>query len=89
MPATLAAAEDFLANGLPGRAQKTVTKNKDAIEPILAVIGGRKIRELPAADVDKARPIPRAVAASSTVYAKRSTVGPVSDSGYGAFASSA
>jgi integrase len=49
-----AAAEDFLANGLPGRAQKTVTKNKDAIEPILAVIGGKRIRELAAADVDKA-----------------------------------
>jgi hypothetical protein len=34
-----AAAEDWLANGLPGRSAKTVRKNKDVLEPILAAIG--------------------------------------------------
>lgn len=48
------AAEDWLANGLSGRSPKTIRKNKDVLEPILAVIGTRKIRELDLADVDKA-----------------------------------
>ncbi len=48
------AAEDWLHNGLPGRAAKTIRKNKDVLEPILAVIGTMKLRELDAAAVDKA-----------------------------------
>jgi hypothetical protein len=48
------AAEDWLDNGLPGRASTTVRKNKDVLEPILAVIGAITPRELDAATVDRA-----------------------------------
>jgi integrase len=39
---------------LPGRSAQTIRKNKDVLEPILAVIGTVKLRELDAAAVDKA-----------------------------------
>jgi integrase len=45
---------DWLANGLQGRAAKTVKKNQNVLEPILAVIGGRKLRDLTADDVRQA-----------------------------------
>jgi hypothetical protein len=45
------AAEDWLATGLDGRSAK---KNQNVLEPILIVIGARKLRELTAADVRKA-----------------------------------
>ena len=48
------AAEDWLAHGLEGRSAKTVTKNQNVLEPILTVIGARKLRELTAADVRQA-----------------------------------
>src|SRR5215475_9734576 len=48
------AAEDWLANGLDGRAAKTIKKNQNVLEPILKVIGARKLRELTAADVRQA-----------------------------------
>src|SRR5215472_7555297 len=48
------AAEDWLAHGLDGRSPKTVTKNQTVLEPILAVIGARKLRDLTAADVRQA-----------------------------------
>src|SRR5690348_7214994 len=48
------AAEDWLAHGLDGRSPKTVTKNRNVLEPILAVIGARKLRDLTAADVRQA-----------------------------------
>ena len=48
------AAQDWLAHGLEGRSPKTVTKNQNVLEPILAVIGARKLRDLTAADVRKA-----------------------------------
>ena len=48
------AAEDWLASGLDGRSAKTVTKNQNVLEPILAVIGARKLRDLTAADVRQA-----------------------------------
>jgi integrase len=48
------AAEDWLAHGLEGRSAKTVTKNRNVLEPILAVIGARKLRDLSAADVRQA-----------------------------------
>jgi hypothetical protein len=48
------AARDWLAHGLDGRSPKTVTKNQNMLEPILAVIGARKLRELTAADVRQA-----------------------------------
>src|SRR5215467_3286677 len=48
------AAEDWLANGLDGRSAKTIKKNQNVLEPILKVIGARKLRELTAADVRQA-----------------------------------
>jgi integrase len=48
------AAEDWLAQGLDGRSAKTIKKNQNVLEPILKVVGGRKLRELSAADVRQA-----------------------------------
>jgi integrase len=48
------AAEDWLAKGLDGRSAKTVKKNQNVLEPILKVIGTRKLRQLTAADVRQA-----------------------------------
>src|SRR5689334_19585336 len=48
------AAADWLAHGLEGHSAKTVTKNQNVLEPILAVIGARKLRDLTAADVRQA-----------------------------------
>src|SRR2546423_6533740 len=48
------AAQDWLAHGLDGRSPKTVTKNQNVLEPILKVIGARKLRDLTAADVRQA-----------------------------------
>jgi site-specific recombinase XerD len=48
------AAADWLDNGLQGRSAKTIKKNQNVLEPILKVIGGRKLRELTAADVRQA-----------------------------------
>jgi integrase len=48
------AAEDWLAHGLDGRSPKTVKKNQNVLEPILTIIGARKLRDLPAADVRQA-----------------------------------
>jgi integrase len=45
------ATKDWLATGLDGRSPKTATKNQNVLEPILKVIGARKLRELTAADV--------------------------------------
>src|SRR5712692_7387098 len=48
------AAEDWLARGLDGRSAKTIKKNQNVLEPILKVVGTRKLRELTAADVRQA-----------------------------------
>ncbi len=48
------ACEDWLAHGLDGRSPKTITKNRNVLQPILAVIGARKLRDLTAADVRQA-----------------------------------
>jgi integrase len=48
------AAEDWLANGLDGRAAKTIKKNQNVLEPILKVIDPRRLRELTAGDVRQA-----------------------------------
>ena len=48
------AAEDWLADGLDGHSPKTIKKNQNVLEPILKVIGARKLRELTAADVRQA-----------------------------------
>jgi integrase len=48
------AAGDWLAHGLQGRSPKTIKKNQNVLEPLLAVIGARKLRDLSAADVRQA-----------------------------------
>jgi integrase len=48
------AAEDWLREGLAGRAAKTVKKNENVLAPILSAIGGRRLRELTAVDVQSA-----------------------------------
>ncbi len=48
------AAGDWLAHGLDGRSPKTITKNQNVLEPILDIIGARKLRDLTAADVRQA-----------------------------------
>ena len=48
------AAGEWLAHGLEGRSPKTIKKNQNVLEPILAVIGTRKLRDLTAADVRQA-----------------------------------
>jgi site-specific recombinase XerD len=48
------AAEDWLADGPDGRSAKTITTNRNVLQPVLAVIGRRKLRELSAADVRRA-----------------------------------
>jgi integrase len=48
------AAGDWLAHGLEGRSPKTVTKNQNVLEPLLKIIGTRKLRDLTAADVRQA-----------------------------------
>jgi len=48
------AAEDWLRSGLDGRSAKTIQTNQNVLEPILKVVGVRKLRELTAADVRQA-----------------------------------
>lgn len=48
------AADDWLARGLEGRSPKTIKKNQNVLQPILAVIGARKLRDLTADDVRQA-----------------------------------
>jgi integrase len=48
------AAEDFLKTGLDGRSAKTIKKNENVLEPILVVIGAKRLRELTASDVQQA-----------------------------------
>ena len=48
------AAEDWLAQGLHGRSPKTIKKNENVLTPILATIGGIRLRELTADDVRQA-----------------------------------
>ncbi len=61
------AAADWLAHGLDGRSPKTVKKNQNVLEPILTVIGARKLRELTADDVRQALAIMAARYSSAAV----------------------
>ena len=48
------AVDDWLAEGLPGRAAKTVEVNRDSLQPLLAVIGSVVLKDLTVADVRRA-----------------------------------
>jgi integrase len=45
------AVEDWLRDGLPGRAERTRGANREAMAPLLELIGSRPLRELTAGDV--------------------------------------
>ena len=45
------AVADWLDDGLPGRAQKTIDTNRDSLQPVLACIGNTPLRDLTAHDV--------------------------------------
>jgi integrase len=47
-------AEDWLVHGLDGRAAKTVNDARDSLKPLLAIIGGKLLRDLTADDVHSA-----------------------------------
>jgi integrase len=61
------AAQDWLASGLDGRSPKTIKKNENVLEPILTVIGSRKLRELTAGDVRQALSVMAAGYSSAAV----------------------
>ncbi len=46
--------EDWLAHGLDGRSEWTRTLNRDGVEPLLALLGTRTLRDLTATDVRRA-----------------------------------
>jgi integrase len=48
------AADDWLQEGLIGRSPKTIKKNENVLAPILTAIGGKRLRELTAGDVQHA-----------------------------------
>jgi hypothetical protein len=62
-----ACCEDWLAGGLLGRDPKTVAKNKFVLEPVLAMIGSLRLRDLGVNDVDRALAATAAARSSSTV----------------------
>lgn len=59
--------EDWLTGGLPGRDPKTFAKNKYVLEPVLAVIGAVRLRDLDVTDVDRALAAAAATRSRSTV----------------------
>ena len=59
--------EDWPDGGLPGRDPKTVAKNKFVLEPLLAVIGNVRLRDLDVTDVDQAMAAVAATHSSATV----------------------
>jgi integrase len=59
--------EDWLTSGLPGRDPKTIEKNRYVLEPLLAMIGTVRLRDLDVTDVDKALTALAASRSSSTL----------------------
>jgi integrase len=59
--------EDWLTSGLPGRDPKTIEKNRYVLEPLLAMIGTVRLRDLAVTDVDEALAALAASRSSSTV----------------------
>jgi integrase len=59
--------EEWLADGLPRRGTKTVVKNRYLLGPVIAAIGGIRLRELDVTDVDRALKAIAATRSSATV----------------------
>ena len=45
---------DSLADGLPGRAPKTISTQREVLKPLISILGNVPLRELTAADVRSA-----------------------------------
>jgi len=61
------AVTDWLDDGLPGRAQKTIDTNRDSLQPVLACIGNIPLRDLTAHDVRTALSTMTATYATRTI----------------------
>jgi hypothetical protein len=62
------AIEDWLRDGLDGRAEKTITLNRSALKPFADRIGKRPLRQLTAASCGRSSPLaPRSWTRSSRV----------------------
>lgn len=61
------AIRDYLADGLPGRAPKTIRTQREVLEPLLPILGNVPLRELTAADVRSALIMLAATRATRTV----------------------
>ena len=61
------AIRDYLADGLPGRAPKTIRTQQEVLEPLLPILGDVSLRELTAADVRSALTKLAATRATRTV----------------------
>ena len=61
------AVADWLADGMPGRAQKTIDTNRDSLRPLLACIGNIPLRDLTVHDVRTALSRMTATHATRTV----------------------
>ena len=53
------AVEDWLANGLDGRSAKTVSTYREVLDPLTALVGSAKLRDLTARHVRSAMVKPR------------------------------
>ena len=61
------AIRDYLADGLPGRAPKTIRTQREVLEPLLPILANVPLRELTAADVRSALIMLAATRATRTV----------------------
>ena len=61
------AIRDYLADGLPGRAPKTIRTQREILEPLLPILGNVTLRDLTAADVRSALIMLAATRATRTV----------------------
>jgi integrase len=68
------AIRDYLANGLPGRAPKTLRTQREVLEPLLPILGNVPLRELTAADVRSALTMLAATRATRTVSMTRAAL---------------
>jgi integrase len=68
------AIRDYLAEGLPGRAPKTIRTQREVLEPLFPTLGNMPLRELTAADVRSALTMLAATRATRTVSMTRAAL---------------